>query len=70
VKQNLSSKLIGIYNGGGTITDVVVEYDWVNLGTNANRPTGLDSVVGAGFHYYNTTSNKLEIWDGSSWQIV
>lgn len=70
VKQNLSSKLIGIYNGASTFTDLLIKYDWRKMGTTNDRPIGLDSIVGAGFLYFNTSNNKLQVWNGTSWQNV
>jgi len=67
VKQNLSSKLIGIYNGTSTFTDLLIKYDWIQKGTTNDRPTGLDSIVGAGFLYYNISNNKLQVWNGTAW---
>lgn len=70
VIQIISSQLISSVAASGCVNDVLVEYDWSHRGSTAMRPSGVDAIVGVGFVYYNTTSNQMEVWNGTSWQTV
>ena len=70
VHQIIAKDLVSSSAATGSINDILVEYDWSHRGTTEARPSGLDTLVGVGFIYYNTTTNRLEIWNGTTWRTI
>jgi len=70
VNQMMASRIVGQYFTNNSSSDIQIEYDWNRSGITANRPVGLDSLVGKGWTYFNSTTSHLEVWNGTQWQQV
>lgn len=68
VNQTMASRIVGQYFSNNSSSDIQIEYDWNRSGTTANRPVGLDALVGKGWTYFNSTTSRLEVWNGTQWR--